>query len=97
MFYLPKGYFTFQDHKSFIVQSETKNIVGISIFGDLHPYYHGNVVKAMASAKLGHKEIIADLEQKDKNHLISLEHKNSDKNKIFDKICIKSIKSYIVY
>ena len=29
----------------------------VSFFGDLHPSFEGNVVKAMASAKLGHKKI----------------------------------------
>ena len=30
---------------------------GVSFFGDLHPNFEGNVVKAMASAKVGHKTI----------------------------------------
>lgn len=30
----------------------------ISFFGDLHPNFEGNVVKAMASAKIGYKEIV---------------------------------------
>jgi len=29
----------------------------VSFFGDLHPNFEGNVVKAMASAKFGHKQI----------------------------------------
>jgi len=31
---------------------------GISFFGDLHPSYAGNVVKAMASAKNGHHQVV---------------------------------------
>lgn len=34
---------------------------GISFFGDLHPVYEGNVVKAMASAKNGYEEISSTL------------------------------------
>jgi len=34
---------------------------GVSFFGDLHPNFEGNVVKAMASAKYGHKEITETL------------------------------------
>src|SRR4029077_591899 len=30
----------------------------VSFFGDNHPHYAGNVVKAMASAKDGHPEIV---------------------------------------
>ncbi|MBU6141259.1 MAG: FAD-dependent oxidoreductase [Proteobacteria bacterium] len=33
----------------------------ISFFGDLHPQFEGNVVKAMASAKIGHKAITESL------------------------------------
>lgn len=36
----------------------------ISYFGDLHPSYAGNVVKAMASAKGGYPEVVALLESK---------------------------------
>lgn len=37
------------------IDDETKKAV--SFFGDLHPNFEGNVVKAMASAKLGHCQI----------------------------------------
>lgn len=37
------------------IDDETKKAV--SFFGDLHPNFEGNVVKAMASAKLGHNQI----------------------------------------
>ncbi len=37
------------------IDSDTKKAV--SFFGDLHPNFEGNVVKAMASAKLGYKQI----------------------------------------
>lgn len=36
---------------------------GVSFFGDLHPDFEGNVVKAMASAKYGHNEITKSLAQ----------------------------------
>lgn len=36
---------------------------GVSFFGDLHPDFEGNVVKAMASAKDGHGEITENLKE----------------------------------
>lgn len=41
---------------SFITKINEKN-QAISFFGDLHPNFEGNVVKAMASAKIGAKQI----------------------------------------
>lgn len=51
---------------------DTKNRA-VSFFGDLHPNFEGNVVKAMASAKEGHKMISA----------ILLPEENSSFNPIF--------------
>lgn len=42
------------------IDDETKKAV--SFFGDLHPNFEGNVVKAMKSAKVGHAEITRILE-----------------------------------
>ena len=44
----------------------------VSFFGDLHPNFEGNVVKAMASAKEGHKMISAILLPKDNSQLKSI-------------------------
>lgn len=54
--------------------------IGISCFGDLHRKYAGNVVKAMASAKDGYKEIIEDLK------LSSQNKKSSTKEEFFKKL-----------
>lgn len=42
---------------SVITKIDEKNNQSISFLGDLHPLYEGNVVKAMASARDGYKEI----------------------------------------
>jgi NADPH-dependent glutamate synthase beta subunit-like oxidoreductase/NAD(P)H-flavin reductase len=42
---------------SFFIRKDKK----ISFFGDLHPNFEGNVVKAMASAKIGYKKISQNL------------------------------------
>lgn len=46
----PKGF-------SVITKIDDVTKKAVSFFGDLHPNFEGNVVKAMASAKVGHKEI----------------------------------------
>lgn len=43
-------------HYSFFTRIDN-NKKAISFFGDLHPNFEGNVVKAMASAKIGYKRI----------------------------------------
>ena len=40
--------------KASVLMSIREDGRGISFFGDLHPSFAGNVVKAMASAKQGH-------------------------------------------
>ena len=50
--------------KCFFIQNK-KDDMTISCFGDLHPHYSGNVVKAMASAKHGHKLILEKLNKTD--------------------------------
>lgn len=47
------------------IEDETKKAV--SFFGDLHPNFEGNVVKAMASAKLGHEQITQILNHQPQN------------------------------
>ncbi len=42
---------------SVITKIDEKSKKAVSFFGDLHPNFEGNVVKAMASAKIGYKEI----------------------------------------
>ncbi len=36
---------------------------GISYFGDMHPDYSGSVVRAIASAKYGHKYVLRDIQE----------------------------------
>lgn len=56
----------------------------ISFFGDLHPNFEGNVVKAMASAKIGYKEI---------NKILS---KNNSFNKNYDEFLAKINQDFVV-
>jgi NADPH-dependent glutamate synthase beta subunit-like oxidoreductase/NAD(P)H-flavin reductase len=48
----------------FIAKINSKTNQAISFFGDLHKNFEGNVVKAMASAKRGYKEISKILEKR---------------------------------
>jgi NAD(P)H-flavin reductase len=48
---------------SVITKIDDESKKAVSFFGDLHPNFEGNVVKAMASAKVGYKEITKILEQ----------------------------------
>ena len=59
-------YFAFIEGRSFLIHTLSASVptVGISCFGDLHPKYAGNVVKAMASAKDGYSEVLHDLSLK---------------------------------
>ena len=47
----------------FITKIDEDSGASVSFFGDLHPNFEGNVVKAMASAKLGYMEINKILQQ----------------------------------
>ena len=59
-----RGYFKFCDSsKDGFSVFKDKEGRGITVFGDLHPKYKGNVVKAMASAKDGFK--VVDKQLKD--------------------------------
>ena len=51
--------------ESTFLTSYNKNGKYISFYGDNHPEYAGNVVKAMASAKNGYKKIVSLFNQKD--------------------------------
>jgi NADPH-dependent glutamate synthase beta subunit-like oxidoreductase/NAD(P)H-flavin reductase len=42
---------------SVITKIDDDSKKAVSFFGDLHPNFEGNVVKAMASAKLGHEQV----------------------------------------
>jgi len=42
---------------NFITKIDESSRKAVSFFGDLHPQFEGNVVKAMASSKVGHKQI----------------------------------------
>lgn len=48
-----------------------ENDISVSCFGDLHPSYAGNVVKAMASAKNGYKSIVQILQHSSCNSQLS--------------------------
>ena len=48
-------------HFSVITKIDKELQKSVSFFGDLHPSFEGNVVKAISSAKLGHKQITAIL------------------------------------
>lgn len=50
-------YFKPIKERSVITKIDQKTSKAVSFFGDLHPNFEGNVVKAMASAKHGYKEI----------------------------------------
>ncbi|MBM5781933.1 MAG: hypothetical protein FJ368_00740 [Pelagibacterales bacterium] len=47
---------------NFITKIDDKTKKAVSFFGDLHPNFEGNVVKAMASSKIGYKQINQILE-----------------------------------
>ena len=52
---------------SVITKIDKNSGKAVSFFGDLHPNFEGNVVKAMASAKLGHDQITKILDGKSSN------------------------------
>ncbi len=75
------------DKLSFFTRID-KSKKAISFFGDLHPNFEGNVVKAMASAKIGCKKIDKilmeiEVEQKD---FSEKDQKNQQKESFFSKI-----------
>lgn len=53
---LQKNKFVKHGKYSFFTQIDDED-KSISFFGDLHPNFEGNVVRAIASAKIGHKQI----------------------------------------
>ena len=56
--FLPEQDFLANEKKfSVITKIDEKSKKSVSFFGDLHPNFEGNVVKAMASAKKGYKQI----------------------------------------
>ena len=57
---------------SVITKIDENSKKAVSFFGDLHPNFEGNVVKAMKSAKVGHQEI---------NRILQFEIKNSQSEK----------------
>ena len=63
-----------QKHLSFIAKIDPKTYKAVSFFGDMHPNFEGNVVKAMASAKKGYQQI---------NNILQLREKKLANNKIF--------------
>lgn len=50
-----------------VIHSIDEDSFAVSFFGDLHPSYVGNVVKAMASAKNGYSKILKLLAQREPN------------------------------
>ncbi len=57
---------------SVITKIDENSKKAVSFFGDLHPNFEGNVVKAMKSSKVGHQEI---------NRILQFEIKNSQSEK----------------
>lgn len=71
----------------------------ISFFGDLHPNFEGNVVKAMASAKIGYKkisEIINENSNKNTDNFLGKILNNFKNKKNPDKIFRKIKKEFTV-
>ncbi|MFZ9180631.1 MAG: FAD-dependent oxidoreductase [Rickettsiales bacterium] len=66
-----------ENNINFITKINPINLNAVSFFGDLHPNFEGNVVRAMASAKKGYLQINNILNQQ--NKLV----KNNDKNKSY--------------
>lgn len=62
-FKLDGRYFKLINNNVFISEDKEKGL-GVTVFGDLHPKYKGNVVKAMASAKNHYKSISNSLATK---------------------------------
>ena len=56
-FELDGKYFKILNGFKVITKIDSKSKKAVSFFGDLHPKFKGNVVKAMASAKAGYSEI----------------------------------------
>ena len=56
-FTLEGRYFKALHPRSVITKIDETSGKAVSFFGDLHPKFEGNVVKAMASAKLGYKQV----------------------------------------
>lgn len=56
------------EHFSILTKIDQKTQKSVSFFGDLHPNFEGNVVKAMASAKLGYSKVSALLQKVAHHH-----------------------------
>ena len=65
-FELDGKYFKLLDDNVFI-SKDLSSMKGVTVFGDLHPKYKGNVVKAMASAKNNYKAISNSIVRKVSN------------------------------
>lgn len=66
-FLLEGKYFKILEDSEVIISKNSSNGNSVSVFGDLHPKYKGNVVKAMASAKNHYKAISDNLVEKKKS------------------------------
>ena len=58
----------------------------ISVFGDMHPYYAGSVVKALASSKNGYSQISQILSLRPDNKISNLEFKTTLDNNLIAKV-----------
>lgn len=58
----------FQVHQQYF---DIENMHNMSVFGDLHPQYKGNVVRAMASAKNGYQKVLSRLESEKKSSALN--------------------------
>ncbi len=83
-------YFKALKQGSVITKIDEKSKKAVSFFGDLHPDFEGNVVKAMASAKKGYKEVTEVLQfHNDKNLTMPYEKKEDFANKINSDFLVK--------
>jgi NADPH-dependent glutamate synthase beta subunit-like oxidoreductase/NAD(P)H-flavin reductase len=64
----------------------------VTFYGDNHPAYEGNVVKAMSSAKAGYKKVLALFEQTEKFQ----SHDNNNEWKTFSATLDYALKPYVV-
>lgn len=60
---------------SVITKIDERSKKAVSFFGDLHPNFEGNVVKAMASAKLGYEQINEILQHQSDDQKVNHDYK----------------------
>ena len=83
-----------QQNRNHFLTHKNKNGKSMSIFGDLHPYYKGSVVSAMASAKYGFKRIIQSIY---KQNYLPIELNLKECNKYNSEIINQQEKKKFIY